>query len=55
MKRKLAACMLSLLIGTVVAANANALVCKLFNQTIDQKCEEACSLIQNKILQGFCV
>ncbi|PHM60097.1 hypothetical protein [Xenorhabdus ishibashii] len=55
MKRKLAACMLSLLIGTVVAANANALACKLFNQSIDQQCEAACNKIQNDILRGICL
>ncbi len=55
MKRKLAACMLSLLIGTVVTANANAFICKAFNPTIDKACESACNKISNDVLRGLCL
>ncbi|OKP01136.1 hypothetical protein Xedl_03031 [Xenorhabdus eapokensis] len=55
MKRKLAACILSLLIGTVVTANANALACSAFNPTIKAACENLCNLISSKIGLQICL
>ncbi|PHM73473.1 hypothetical protein Xkoz_01889 [Xenorhabdus kozodoii] len=55
MKRKLAACILTLLIGTVVTTNANAFICKAFNDSIKSSCDNACGLIKNEILKGLCL
>ncbi|BET96691.1 hypothetical protein TCT1_16120 [Xenorhabdus sp. TCT-1] len=45
MKRKLAACMLSLVVGTIITTNANAFICKSLNNDLRAPCEYACNLI----------
>ncbi|MEQ1974722.1 hypothetical protein [Xenorhabdus sp. SGI240] len=60
MKRKLAACMLSLLVGTIITTSANALVCKTFNPEVQKSCETACNLIPDggtglKLLKQLCL
>ncbi|MDC9580552.1 hypothetical protein PSI15_03030 [Xenorhabdus sp. PR6a] len=55
MKRKLAACILSLMIGTIVTANANALACEIFTNTIKIHCKNLCNNAPNKILREFCL
>ncbi|WP_338803000.1 hypothetical protein WDV76_11250 [Xenorhabdus griffiniae] len=45
MKIKLASCMLSLLLGTIITTNANAFVCQAFNDKIKQGCDALCNRI----------
>ncbi|MBD2785930.1 hypothetical protein ID858_13815 [Xenorhabdus sp. DI] len=55
MKRKLAACILSLMIGTIVTANANALACDIFSDSIKKHCENLCNNVPDKILRELCL
>ncbi|MBC8949572.1 MULTISPECIES: hypothetical protein [Xenorhabdus] len=60
MKRKLAACMLSLLVGTIITTNANAFLCKTLNADLRATCEAACNLIPDggtglSIAKQFCL
>ncbi|WFQ80760.1 MULTISPECIES: hypothetical protein [Xenorhabdus] len=60
MKRKLAACMLSLLVGTIITTNANAFLCKAFNPDVRESCDNLCNIIPDggtalKLAKGFCL
>ncbi|CDG17691.1 hypothetical protein [Xenorhabdus doucetiae] len=45
MNRKLAACMLSLILGTIITANANAFVAGLFGGDVGKDLVALCNLI----------
>ncbi|MDC9580551.1 hypothetical protein PSI15_03025 [Xenorhabdus sp. PR6a] len=45
MNRKLAACILSLILGTIVTANANALIANSFDNPIKSSLAKICHLI----------
>ncbi len=60
MKRKLAACILSLFVGTIITTNANAFFCKLFNDDVKATCDGYCNLIPDssvklKAAKLFCL
>ncbi|PHM47369.1 hypothetical protein [Xenorhabdus miraniensis] len=48
MNRKLAACILSLIIGVTVTTNANALACNIFTNVVKEVCVKVCEKIPDR-------
>ncbi len=53
MNRKLAACILSLIIGVTVTTNANAYVCNVFTGVAKIFCIKSCEKIPNSGFWGY--
>ncbi|MDC9589911.1 hypothetical protein PSI23_11520 [Xenorhabdus sp. XENO-10] len=59
MNRKLVACILSLIIGTTIAANATAMACNMLAEPLQPACKAVCEKIPGDgalgLLKAACI